>query len=141
MVARNAEYQQRRDMILRTVRAIGMEADTPKASLYVWALPPKGYGSIEFADKVLLETGVSFTPGDAYGPSGQGYIRISMGTETKKIAEAMARAYAYIVDKEISRTSRNKAKGKDDPHKTSDYICTLFPLLLFYTPYLSGDFP
>ncbi len=91
MVARNVEYQQRRDMILETIRAIGMEADTPKASLYVWALPPKGYGSIEFADKVLLETGVSFTPGDAYGPSGQGYIRISMGTETKKIAEAMAR--------------------------------------------------
>ena len=91
MVARNAEYQQRRDMILETIRAIGMEADTPKASLYVWALPPKGYGSIEFADKVLLETGVSFTPGDAYGPSGKGYIRISMGTETKKIAEAMAR--------------------------------------------------
>jgi aspartate/methionine/tyrosine aminotransferase len=40
---------------------------------------------------VLLETGVSFTPGDAYGPSGAGYIRISMGTELKKIDEAMAR--------------------------------------------------
>lgn len=55
------------------------------------ALPPQGYGSIEFADKVLLETGVSFTPGDAYGPSGAGYIRISMGAEMKKIEEAMAR--------------------------------------------------
>lgn len=91
MAARNAEYQQRRDMILETIRSIGMAAETPKASLYIWALPPTGYGSVEFADKVLLETGVSFTPGDAYGPSGAGYIRISMGTETSKIAEAMAR--------------------------------------------------
>lgn len=91
MAARNAEYQQRRDMILETIRSLGMAAETPRASLYVWALPPKGYGSIEFADKVLLETGVSFTPGDAYGPSGAGYIRISMGAETTQIAEAMAR--------------------------------------------------
>lgn len=91
MVARNAEYKQRRDLILETIRSIGMTAETPKASLYVWALPPQGYGSIEFADKVLLETGVSFTPGDAYGPSGTGYIRISMGAEMKKIEEAMAR--------------------------------------------------
>ncbi len=91
MVARNAEYKQRRDLILETIRSIGMTAETPKASLYVWALPPQGYGSIEFADKVLLETGVSFTPGDAYGPSGAGYIRISMGAEMKKIEEAMAR--------------------------------------------------
>jgi len=91
MVARNAEYKQRRDLILETVRSIGMTAETPKASLYIWARPPEGYGSVEFADKVLLETGVSFTPGDAYGPSGAGYIRISMGTEMKKIEEAMAR--------------------------------------------------
>lgn len=91
MVARNAEYKQRRDLILETVRSIGMTAETPKASLYIWARPPEGYGSVEFADKVLLETGVSLTPGDAYGPSGAGYIRISMGTEMKKIEEAMAR--------------------------------------------------
>jgi LL-diaminopimelate aminotransferase len=91
MVARNAEYKQRRDLILETIRSLGMTAETPKASLYIWARPPEGYSSIQFADKVLLETGVSLTPGDAYGPSGAGYIRISMGTEMKKIEEAMAR--------------------------------------------------
>ncbi len=91
MAARNAEYKERRDLILETIRGLGMVAETPKAGLYVWALPPAGYGSVEFADKVLLETGVSFTAGDAYGPSGAGYIRISMGTEMPKIEEAMAR--------------------------------------------------
>lgn len=94
MEARNAEYQRRRDMVLETIRAIGMEADTPQASLYIWAVPPKGYSSIEFADKVLLATGVSITPGDAYGPSGAGYVRISIGQATAKIEEAMARLRA-----------------------------------------------
>lgn len=91
MEERNREYQRRRDLVLETVRAIGMEAETPQASLYIWAKPPQGYTSVEFADKVLLETGVSFTPGDAYGPSGAGYIRISIGQETALIEEAMRR--------------------------------------------------
>lgn len=91
MVARNEEYRQRRDIVLATVRSLGMAAETPQAGLYIWALPPEGYGSQEFADKILLETGVSFTAGDAYGPSGVGYIRISLGTEMAKIEEAMAR--------------------------------------------------
>lgn len=91
MEERNRQYQERRDMVLETVRAIGMEAETPKASLYIWAKPPAGYTSVAFADKVLLETGVSFTPGDAYGPSGAGWIRISIGQETALIEEAMRR--------------------------------------------------
>lgn len=97
MTARNQEYRQRRDMVLAAVRSIGMTAETPKAGLYIWAQPPEGYGSQEFADKVLLETGVSFTAGDAYGPSGVGYIRISLGTETAKIEQALARLKAMAL--------------------------------------------
>ncbi|MFZ2486488.1 MAG: aminotransferase class I/II-fold pyridoxal phosphate-dependent enzyme [Anaerolineae bacterium] len=91
MTARNEEYRQRRDIVLAGISAIGMKAETPQAGLYIWATPPAGYGSQEFADKILLETGVSFTPGDAYGPSGVGYIRVSLGTATAKIEQAMAR--------------------------------------------------
>ncbi|MEZ4767051.1 MAG: aminotransferase class I/II-fold pyridoxal phosphate-dependent enzyme [Caldilineales bacterium] len=91
MQARNDAYQHRRDLVLETVRGMGLEADTPRASLYVWAKVPEGYTSKEFADKILLETGVSITPGDAYGPSGAGYVRISIGQETGKLQEALAR--------------------------------------------------
>lgn len=97
MAARNAQYQQRRDIVLAAIRSMGMEAETPKASLYIWAKPPQGYTSVGFADKVLLETGVSFTPGDAYGPSGAGYIRISIGQETGLIEEAMRRLQAMAL--------------------------------------------
>ncbi|MCB0252679.1 MAG: aminotransferase class I/II-fold pyridoxal phosphate-dependent enzyme [Anaerolineae bacterium] len=91
MQARNDMYQHRRDLVLETVRDMGLEADTPRASLYVWARVPEGYTSKGFADKILLETGVSITPGDAYGPSGAGYVRISIGQETGKLQEALAR--------------------------------------------------
>ncbi len=91
MAERNAQYQRRRDRVLETVRAMGMEADTPKASLYVWAKVPEGYTSMGLADKILLATGVSITPGDAYGPSGAGYVRISIGQEDRLLDEALQR--------------------------------------------------
>ncbi|MEA3338058.1 MAG: aminotransferase class I/II-fold pyridoxal phosphate-dependent enzyme [Chloroflexota bacterium] len=91
MDARNAEYQKRRDMILETIRPMGLEAETPQASLYIWGKVPPGYTSRGFADKVLMETGVSITPGDAYGPSGSGYVRISVGQETDTIETALDR--------------------------------------------------
>ena len=89
--ASDGYHQHRRDLVLETVRGMGLEADTPQASLYVWAKVPEGYTSKRFADKILLETGVSITPGDAYGPSGAGYVRISIGQETSKLQEALAR--------------------------------------------------
>jgi LL-diaminopimelate aminotransferase len=91
MAERNAQYQQRRDRVLEAVRAMGMAADTPKASLYVWAKVPEGYTSVGLADKILLATGVSITPGDAYGPSGAGYVRISIGQEDRLLDEALRR--------------------------------------------------
>jgi LL-diaminopimelate aminotransferase len=91
MVERNAQYQRRRDRVLETVRALGMQADTPQASLYVWAKVPEGYTSVGLADKILLATGVSITPGDAYGPSGAGYVRISIGQEDRLLDEALRR--------------------------------------------------
>lgn len=97
MEERNAEYQRRRDMILEAIREMGLEAETPQASLYIWAKVPPGYTSTAFADKVLLETGVSITPGDAYGPSGAGYVRISIGQSTALVEEALRRLQALQV--------------------------------------------
>jgi LL-diaminopimelate aminotransferase len=43
----------------------------------VWARVPEGYTSAGFAEKVLEEANVIVAPGNSYGPSGEGYIRIS----------------------------------------------------------------
>ncbi len=88
---RNAIYQERRDIILEGLAAVGIKARKPLATLYVWAEVPKGYTSAEFADKLLTEKGVSFAPGSAYGECGEGYLRISVGVATPRLQEAMAR--------------------------------------------------
>jgi aspartate/methionine/tyrosine aminotransferase len=49
-----------------------------------------------FCDKLLEETGVSTTPGIVYGQHGEGYLRISLGTSTERIQEAMQRIIHWI---------------------------------------------
>jgi LL-diaminopimelate aminotransferase len=92
---RNEVYRERRDMVLDAVRRAGLEADTPKAGLYVWARIPGGQGSAEFCDRLLDATGVSVTPGVAFGRQGEGYVRLSLGTATPRLREAMERLTSW----------------------------------------------
>jgi LL-diaminopimelate aminotransferase len=88
---RNGIYQERRDIVLQALRAKGLNPDTPRAGLYVWSPIPAGYSSASFATHLLEKAGVSLTPGTAFGSQGEGYIRISLGTATPRVREAMAR--------------------------------------------------
>ena len=88
---RNEIYRQRRDIILAGLSAVDIEATKAKASLYVWAKTPHGYTSEAFATLLLEEAGVSIAPGTAFGPNGEGHIRISLGQATERIREAMER--------------------------------------------------
>lgn len=89
---RNREYQCRRDMIYdMLVHDWQVPVTPPAASLYLWPRVPTGYTSTEFAEKVLLETGVSLTPGVAFGPHGEGYLRISVGQTTDRVVAAVER--------------------------------------------------
>jgi LL-diaminopimelate aminotransferase len=92
IVARNKEYERRRDMIYDLLTNYwGVHVARPAASLYLWPKVPNDYTSGELADKILTETGVSLTPGSAFGPHGEGYLRISVGQTTDKIIEAIGR--------------------------------------------------
>ena len=88
---RNEIYRERRDLILETLREIGIDAAKPKASLYVWARVPDKYDSEKFATRLLEEAGVSIAPGNAFGPNGEGFVRISLGRSTERVREAMER--------------------------------------------------
>ena len=93
---RNAEYQRRRDILLDVlVNNWGLRVAQPQAGLYLWPHVPAGYTSSSFADKILLETGVSVTPGSAFGPHGEGYLRISVGQTTERIIVAGERLRGF----------------------------------------------
>jgi len=94
---RNEIYQHRRDVVLQGLRAAGFTVDTPPAAIYVWAQLPAGEkDSITFCNRLLEETGVSTTPGIVYGQHGEGYLRISLGTATHRIEEAMERITRWV---------------------------------------------
>jgi LL-diaminopimelate aminotransferase len=94
---RNAIYQERRDLILAMLEEIGIQAERPLASLYVWPVVPDGYSSVEFAAELLEEIGISITPGSVFGPHGEGYVRISVGMSTERIQEAMERFKRFMM--------------------------------------------
>jgi LL-diaminopimelate aminotransferase len=78
LMARNAVYQRRRDRVIDTLQGIGLSVEAPRAGLYVWARVPKGFTSAEFTALLLDEVDLVVTPGNGYGPSGEGYVRFSL---------------------------------------------------------------
>jgi len=87
----NRVYERRRDLIMGALQKMGLTVRRPMASLYVWAKVPEGYTSLSFANKVLEEAAVVITPGTGYGPSGEGFIRISITLDDKRLEEAVER--------------------------------------------------
>ena len=92
----NAVYARRRDLVVGRLRGIGVGVEPPKGTIYVWAPVPDGHTSTSFAELVLEEAAVVVSPGSMYGPSGEGFFRISLTTPDERIAEAMARIREHL---------------------------------------------
>ncbi|HEY3318706.1 MAG TPA: LL-diaminopimelate aminotransferase [Coriobacteriia bacterium] len=84
-------YQRRRDLVMSALPSAGLSAETPKATIYVWAKIPEGYTSAGFAGDLLEKAGVIVAAGNSYGPYGEGYIRISLTTPDDRLEEAIER--------------------------------------------------
>ena len=89
--SRNMIYQKRRDQVVSALEKMGLEVTSPKAGLYVWAKVPVGYTSAQFAEILLEERDVVVTAGNGYGPSGEGYIRLSLTISESDLAEGLDR--------------------------------------------------
>jgi LL-diaminopimelate aminotransferase len=89
-------YQRRRDLVTEALRAIGVEVEPPKGTIYVWAPVPDGHTSTSFAELVLEEASVVVSPGSMYGPSGEGFFRISLTTPEPLLTEAVERLRAHL---------------------------------------------
>ncbi|MFA9400992.1 MAG: LL-diaminopimelate aminotransferase [Acidobacteriota bacterium] len=93
----NAIYSRRRDLVVDTLRAIGVDVASPKGTIYVWAPVPEGHTSTSFVEMVLEETGVVISPGSMYGRSGEGFFRISLTTPDSRLTEALERMREHLV--------------------------------------------
>lgn len=87
-------YRERREVLAAGLKAAGLEALETAYTFYVWVKTPKGLGSAELASKLLNEIGVVATPGNGFGPSGEGYVRLALVQETARLKEAAGRLAA-----------------------------------------------
>jgi LL-diaminopimelate aminotransferase len=84
-------YQRRRDLVVDALSDIGIDVTPPRGTIYIWIKVPDGYTSSSFADMVLDKCGVVVPPGSGYGPSGEGFVRISLTAPDERIKEALGR--------------------------------------------------
>ena len=91
MRQRNQTFQERRDVVVKGLREIGLEVEMPRATFYVWSTVPKAYTSSDFCFKVLEEIDVWMIPGSMYGKYGEGYLRIALTHPVDRLEEAMER--------------------------------------------------
>jgi LL-diaminopimelate aminotransferase len=84
-------YRRRRDLMIEALAAIGLPASPPRATPYIWVRIPDGYTSAAFTELVLEEAAVVVSPGPSFGPSGEGYVRLSLTIADARLEEAAHR--------------------------------------------------
>ncbi len=84
-------YERRRNLLVEGLNSIGWRVSKPKATFYIWAPVPPGYTSQELATHLLKEASLVVTPGNGFGPNGEGYFRMSLTLSEDRIKEALKR--------------------------------------------------
>lgn len=83
-------YQARRDLLVNGLREIGWDIMKPDAGMFIWAEIPKGWKSLDFTYALIDKANVVVIPGDAFGPSGEGFVRIALVQGEDKLKEAIS---------------------------------------------------
>ncbi|MGH3005239.1 MAG: LL-diaminopimelate aminotransferase [Gaiellaceae bacterium] len=84
-------YRSRRDLMIEALGAIGLPAEPPRATPYIWTRVPESYTAASFTELVLEQAAVVVSPGPSFGPSGEGFIRISLTVPDERLEEAARR--------------------------------------------------
>jgi LL-diaminopimelate aminotransferase len=84
-------YSRRRDLIVEGLGKIGIAAEPPRATPYLWVRVPDGHDSASFTSLVLEEANVVVSPGPGYGESGEGFVRLSLTVSDEELEEAVRR--------------------------------------------------
>lgn len=85
-----AAYEHRRNVLIDGLNEIGWKAELPAATMFAWVRIPEGYDSSEtFARTLFEKSGVLVAPGSAFGPSGEGFVRLALVQDEAAIRRAI----------------------------------------------------
>ena len=91
------EYNSRRRFLVGEFNRIGLTCFNPEGAFYVFpCIKSTGLSSEKFCERLLYEELVAAVPGNAFGDSGEGYIRISYAYSLKHLMEAMKRIEKFV---------------------------------------------
>ncbi len=84
------EYNQRRRMLVEGFNRIGLECFEPEGAFYVFpCIKSTGMTSEEFCERLLDEEKLAVVPGNAFGESGEGFVRVSYAYSLKHLMQAL----------------------------------------------------
>ncbi|HEY4330616.1 MAG TPA: aminotransferase class I/II-fold pyridoxal phosphate-dependent enzyme, partial [Phycisphaerae bacterium] len=123
-------YQKRRDILVKGLRKIGWEVESPRASMFVWAKVAEshlaGQGTLDFCFRLLEDADVAVAPGAGFGPNGEKYVRIALVENEMRIKQALRQIDAALNGtKKHQRPSNRSAdsistNGKKHGHSPAD---------------------
>ena len=91
------EYDVRRRYLVERLDAMGLPCFEPKGAFYIFPdIRSSGLSSDEFCHRFLMEYGVVVIPGDAFGPGGEGFVRICYASSMENIKEALIRLEKFL---------------------------------------------
>jgi aminotransferase len=91
------EYDRRRRLIVDGFNTLGLDCFEPRGAFYAFpSIAASGMSSNNFAMRLLDEEEVAVVPGEAFGPSGEGFVRASYATDYEKIVEALNRIESFM---------------------------------------------
>lgn len=93
------QYIRRRDYIIEKMTEMGFSMIKPDGAFYIFAKIPQGFGendSFKFCQELARQQALAFIPGIAFGPFGEGYVRLSYAASMETIETAMERLKDYM---------------------------------------------
>ena len=87
----NEIYTRRRNVVINGLNKLGWSLKPTKATFYIWIPTLNKMDSMEFSNRLLEKTGIIVTPGIGYGEYGEGYVRIALTVDEKRLEEAIER--------------------------------------------------
>ena len=93
------KYEKRMEVLIKGFGESGWEMKKPKASMFIWAKLPEcvgDMGSLEFSKRLLKEAKIAVSPGVGFGEYGEGYVRIALIENEKRIRQAARNLKTFL---------------------------------------------
>ena len=89
-----ARYEHRRNALVSGFRSLGWDPVPSRGSMFFWLPVPRGFEAQQWTQHLIDKAGVVVTPGNAFGPGGEGFFRVSLIADEDVLAKAIERLRA-----------------------------------------------